>query len=136
MEPNGNESHGQNWETMSDKHRLEDAEPREQPNAAEELRKMTGRPNEDFEPPEDAEYPELGELSEKRTSDKTIERYDTGASVSVDVSRGTGTRDQEKWTFKGKGRNAQEALEELETQLDAFEQHFAERVRNIQPGEN
>jgi hypothetical protein len=66
-------------------------------------------------------------------ADETVERYDTGASVSVDVSRGTGTRDQEKWTFKGKGRNAEEALDELETQLDDFEERLAERVRNIQP---
>lgn len=66
-------------------------------------------------------------------ADETVERYDTGASMSVDISRGTGTRDQEKWSLKGKGRDAEEAIEELETQLDAFEERLAERVRNIQP---
>ena len=96
---------------MSDEHRLANAEPNEQPDDAGDI--------EDTIPDEQA--------------DETVERYDTGASVSVDVSRGTGTRDQEKWTFKGKGRSAEEALAELETQLDAFEERLAERVRNIQP---
>jgi hypothetical protein len=53
--------------------------------------------------------------------------------VSVDITRGTGTRDQEKWKLKGKGRNAEEALGELETELDELEERLANRVRNIQP---
>jgi hypothetical protein len=97
---------------MSDNdHRLTDAEPSEQPDNAGDI--------EDTLPENDP--------------DETVERYDTGASVSVDITRGTGTRDQEKWKLKGKGRNAEEALGELETELDELEERLANRVRNIQP---
>lgn len=66
-------------------------------------------------------------------STETVERYDTGASMSVTLNRGTSTRDEDKWTLKGKGRNAQEAIGELETQLDELEAELADRVRNLQP---
>jgi len=66
-------------------------------------------------------------------ADETVERYDTGASMSVELKRGTGTRDQDKWELKGKGRDAEEAIAELETQLDELEERLADRVRNIQP---
>jgi len=70
---------------------------------------------------------------ETTKADETVERYDTGASMSVELKRGTGTRDQDKWELKGKGRDAEEAIAELETQLDELEERLADRVRNIQP---
>ncbi len=72
-------------------------------------------------------------MSDNTQADETVERYDTGASMSVDISRGNGTRDQEKWKLKGKGRTAEDAIAELETQLDELEERLADRVRNIQP---
>lgn len=65
-----------------------------------------------------------------------IERYDTGASIEVAITRGNGTRDQEKFKIKGKGKDAEQALEEFEAQLQAVEEEFANRVRELQPENN
>ena len=62
-----------------------------------------------------------------------------GASVSVDISRGTGTRDQEKWSLKGKGATAEAAIDELRTQLEAVvgdlddEEPLAAQTREFAP---
>jgi hypothetical protein len=76
---------------------------------------------------------EQDESTESNPEDTThVERSDVGASMSVDITRGTGTRDQEKYSIKGKGKNAEEAIKEFETQLEAIEQKFAQRIRNLQ----
>jgi len=64
---------------------------------------------------------------------ETVERYDTGASISVTLKRGTGTRDQDKWTIKGKGRTSGQALREFDKQLQEVEAELADRVRALQP---
>lgn len=79
---------------------------------------------------------------ESREADEVIERTDEGASVSVDITRGTGTRDQEKWTVKGKGSTAEGALANLLEDLEAVvgdldpDEPLAEQVRGFQPGED
>jgi hypothetical protein len=65
--------------------------------------------------------------------DEVVERTDVGASIEATITRGTGTRDQEKWRIKGKGRDADEAIDEFETQLDQLEDDLADRVRSLQP---
>lgn len=79
---------------------------------------------------------QTGESSENNTeaaSETThVERSDVGASMSVDITRGTGTRDQEKYSIKGKGKTAEDAIEEFEKQLEAIENEFAQRIRNLQ----
>jgi len=64
---------------------------------------------------------------------ETVERFDTGASISVTLKRGTGTRDQDKWTIKGKGRTSGQALQEFDKQLQEVEDELADRVRALQP---
>lgn len=64
---------------------------------------------------------------------ETVERFDTGASISVTLKRGTGTRDQDKWTIKGKGRTSGQALKEFDDQLQELEDELADRVRALQP---
>ena len=64
---------------------------------------------------------------------ETVERYDTGASISVTLKRGTGTRDEDKWTIKGKGRTSGQALKEFDDQLQEVEKELADRVRALQP---
>jgi len=61
-----------------------------------------------------------------------VERTDVGASLAVEFKRGTGTRDQDKWTVKGKGENAEEAIENFERELEEVEDEFAQRVRDLQ----
>lgn len=72
--------------------------------------------------------------------DELVENVSTGASVSVDISRGTGTRDQEKWSLKGKGRNAEEAIHELREQLAEVvgpldERPLATQTRGFDPAD-
>lgn len=64
-----------------------------------------------------------------------VERTDVGASVEVAITRGTGTRDQEKYRIKGKGADAAQALDEFEEMLSAVEDEYAERIRALQPVE-
>ena len=71
----------------------------------------------------------------RREPDERVERTDVGASIEVAATRGTGTRDQEKWKIKGKGSTAGEALAEFEEVLEAYEAEYSDRVRAIQPEE-
>jgi hypothetical protein len=79
------------------------------------------------------------DMTDKNDDVERIERTDTGASVQVDVTRGTGTRNQEKWRLKGKGENATMALQELKRELkEVFGEPepgtpLAEQLRNFQP---
>lgn len=76
---------------------------------------------------------ESSENSTEATPETThVERSDVGASMSVDITRGTETRDQEKYSIKGKGKTAEDAIEEFEKQLEAIENEFAQRIRNLQ----
>ena len=72
-------------------------------------------------------------MSESDSNDvERVERTDVGASLQVEFKRGTGTRDQDKWTIKGKGDTHEQAIEEFETQLEQVEAEFAQRVRDLQ----
>ena len=99
--------------TDDGQHRLENAEPKQQD--------------------ETDELPETGEEEPEPEPDEIVERFDTGASIEVAITRGTGTRDQDKWRIKGKGRDAEEALEEFETELEGVEAELANRVRALDP---
>lgn len=68
-------------------------------------------------------------------ADDVVARTDVGASLQVTLTRGNGTRDQEKWRIKGKGEDAERALEEFEAQLERVENELADRVRALQPCE-
>lgn len=46
--------------------------------------------------------------------DETIERYDTGVAIEVNMTRGTGTRDQEKIKGKVKRKTLEEAREDID----------------------
>lgn len=70
-----------------------------------------------------------------------VRRTDEGASIEVDITRGTGTRDQEKWKLKGKGATATEALAELQQMLNEVvprdvttDEALGDQVRDFQPG--
>ena len=61
-----------------------------------------------------------------------VQRTDVGASIAVEFKRGTGTRDQDKWTIKGKGETAAEAIKNFEREIEEVEDEFAQRVRDLQ----
>jgi len=65
---------------------------------------------------------------------KYVERSDVGVSLTVKLTRGTGTRDQDKITAKVKGKTLEDAREDMET-LHEYIHDLAEDTRQIQPGD-
>ena len=67
-----------------------------------------------------------------------VKRTDEGASIQVEITRGTGTRDQEKWRIKGKGETAVQAIEEFRQSYQAVvgenpTEPLAENARQFDP---
>jgi hypothetical protein len=65
--------------------------------------------------------------------DKTVERTDVGVSITTTITRGSGTRDQDKHKIKSKGKTVDDALEKHERAVQWVEDEFAQRVRDLQP---
>ena len=63
-----------------------------------------------------------------------VERSDVGVSLTVQLTRGTGTRDQDKITAKVKAKTLEDAQSDMET-LRAYIDDLAESTRQIQPAE-
>ncbi len=78
---------------------------------------------------------ESTENSERQAPTEYVERSDVGVSLTVKLTRGTGTRDQDKITAKVKAKTLKEAREDMET-LRGYVHHLAEDARQIQPGED
>lgn len=66
--------------------------------------------------------------------DETVERTDTGVSITVQMKRGTGTRDQDTITGKLKAESLEAAQEDLE-ELKAELKDLAGYARKVQPDE-
>lgn len=62
-----------------------------------------------------------------------IERTDVGVSITVELKRGTGTRDQDKLVGKVKAETLDEARSDM-TQLRNYLGNLADDCRQIQPG--
>jgi hypothetical protein len=77
---------------------------------------------------------ESTEASEQPTRTEYVERSDVGVSLTVKLTRGTGTRDQDKITAKVKGKTLEDAREDMET-LREYIHDLAEDTRQIQPEE-
>jgi hypothetical protein len=71
---------------------------------------------------------------ESSTETEYVERTDVGVSLTVKLTRGTDTRDQDTITAKVKATTLGEAREEMET-LRTYVDDLAENVRQIQPDE-
>lgn len=78
---------------------------------------------------------ESTENNERQTSTEYVERSDIGVSLTVKLTRGTGTRDQDKLTAKVKAKTLEEAREDMET-LRGYIHDLAEDARQIQPGDD
>lgn len=63
-----------------------------------------------------------------------VERSDVGVSLTVQLTRGTGTRDQDKITAKVKAKTLEEARTDMES-LRAYIDDLAASTRQIQPAE-
>ncbi|WP_336361768.1 DUF7389 domain-containing protein [Haladaptatus sp. ZSTT2] len=78
---------------------------------------------------------ESTENNAQQTPTEYVERSDVGVSLTVKLTRGTGTRDQDKITAKVKAKTLEEAREDMET-LRRYIHDLAEDARQIQPGED
>ena len=74
------------------------------------------------------------EPSEQPSQTEYVERSDVGVSLTVKLTRGTGTRDQDKIVAKAKGKTLEDAREDMET-LREYIHDLAEDARQIQPDE-
>jgi hypothetical protein len=78
---------------------------------------------------------ESTENSEQQVPTEYVERSYVGVSLTVKLTRGTGTRDQDKVTAKAKGKTLEDAREDMET-LREYIHDLAEDARQIQPGDD
>ena len=67
------------------------------------------------------------------TADQIVERTDVGASITVKLKRGTGTRDQDELIAKTKGATVGEAIADM-NELRPWLKELAGDVRTWQPG--
>ena len=77
---------------------------------------------------------ESTEPSEQPSRTEYVERSDVGVSLTVKLTRGTGTRDQDKIVAKVKGKTLEDAREDMEI-LREYIHELAEDARQIQPAE-
>ncbi|TKX45588.1 hypothetical protein EXE41_11240 [Halorubrum sp. SD690R] len=70
--------------------------------------------------------------SEQPSRTEYVERSDVGVSITVKLTRGTGTRDQDKIVAKAKGKTLEDAREDMEI-LRAYIHDLVEDTRQIQP---
>ncbi|QKY22196.1 hypothetical protein B4589_017510 (plasmid) [Halolamina sp. CBA1230] len=75
---------------------------------------------------------ESTENTERQAPTEYVERSDVGVSLTVKLTRGTGTRDQDKLTAKVKAKTLEEAREDMET-LREYIHDLAEDARQVQP---
>ena len=77
---------------------------------------------------------ESTEPSEQPSQTEYVERSDVGVSLTVKLTRGTGTRDQDKIVAKVKGKTLEDAREDMEV-LREYIHQLEEDARQIQPAE-
>lgn len=70
---------------------------------------------------------------DRRTAHRISESADK-LTVKLNLTRGSGTRDQDKGTIKAKGASPEDVADNLEQTLDELEdRNLFERVRETQP---
>ena len=100
-----------------DEHRLDGAEPSEQP---------------DDTPRDDNEDPVLPDDDSGRDTNHNLNESADKIRVETDLTRGAGTRDQEKHKLKARGETPEEAAENLsETLRELEERGVFERTRAL-----
>lgn len=62
-----------------------------------------------------------------------VERTDVGVSITTELKRGTGTRDQDKHTVKAKDHSLHGAIEKHTQALDYLEEEVLDRSRQLDP---
>lgn len=73
-------------------------------------------------------------VSDETNQLQYVERSDVGVSITVELKRGTGTRDQDKLTGKIKARTLEDARADMDV-LREYLHTLAVDTRQIQPAE-
>ena len=63
-----------------------------------------------------------------------VERTDVGVSITTELKRGSGTRDQDKHVIKAKGATLDDACDKHAAALAYLETEVLDDVRAMQPG--
>jgi hypothetical protein len=88
----------------------------------------------DVEAAAEAVRERLGLLLERDSLEADqVERFDSGARVRVNMTRGSSPRDQDSWTIEGEGQTHDDAAREFDELLGRYEEEWADRVRELDP---
>lgn len=66
-------------------------------------------------------------------TDRLIERTDTGVSITTELKRGSGTRDQDKHVLKAKGHSLTDAVAKHREGMAYLEAEVLDEARQMQP---
>lgn len=64
---------------------------------------------------------------------EVVTQVDEGVRIRSSITRGTGTRDEDDHTIEIERPSVEEALEDLDKAVDAFESEYLQRIRNLDP---
>lgn len=74
-------------------------------------------------------------LERDRVEAERVERFDKGARVRVNMTRGDGVRDSDDWTIEAKGEDQEEAAAEFDALLERYVGDWSDEVRELQPAQ-
>ena len=66
-------------------------------------------------------------------ADQVVERTDTGVSITTTLTRGTGTRDQDKHVLKAKGHSLPDAIAKHQGGMNYLDTAVLDSARAMQP---
>lgn len=69
-------------------------------------------------------------------SEEKIVNTTEKVSFGVDLTRGNGTRDQEKYKLRATGETAEDALAEFEQLVDALHSEYGDQLRSFDPDDD
>ncbi len=73
------------------------------------------------------------ELPAEYDEETHVERTDVGVTITTQLKRGTGTRDQDKHTVKAKGRTFEHTRDQHQQGMDYLCEEVVGRARDVDP---
>ena len=74
------------------------------------------------------------ELPAEYDEETHVERTDVGVTITTQVKRGTGTRDEDKHKVKAKGRTFEHARDQHRQGMNYLATGVIDRTRSLDPG--
>jgi len=73
------------------------------------------------------------ELPAEYDEETHVERTDVGVTITTQLKRGTGTRDEDKHKVKAKGRTFEHARNQHQQGMDYLCEEVVDRARDVDP---